>query len=133
MAVILVNWGGAGGSGDGHTHSNLSLLNSLKTDGKGNLLLNDVPAGEKAVETLYEVTLTEQHISDKFLELPEDCDTDRVLTLILESLPQRMGDDWEVVEKTSPEKDRISWASLGMEKIAQAGDRVSVTYYRKTV
>ena len=134
MAVIFVNWGGtADGGGSGHTHSNLGLLNSLRTDSDGKLLVNGSPVGERAIETSCEITLTSQHIADKFLEFPEDCDTERTVTLILENLPQRMGDDWEVIERTSPEKDLVSWAGLGMERIAQAGDRVSLTFSRKNI
>ena len=65
------------------------------------------------------------------VELPEDCDVSRALTLVLESLPQRVGDDWQVIEKTAPEKDRIAWAGLGMERIVKVGDKVSINYYKK--
>ena len=135
MAVILVSQysssGGSSQSGDGHNHANLSLLNSLRMDSRGNLLFNGVIVGERAVEVAYERTLTQGDIENKYLELPEDCDTDRALTLILENLPQRRGDDWEVVERDSPEKDRVTWAGRGMERIAQARDKVSINYYRK--
>ncbi len=132
MAVILVSqYSDNSGSGDGHNHANLSLLNSLRTDSRGNLLLNGVIVGEQAVEIAYERTLTQEDINNKYLELPEDCDTDRALNLILENLPQMRGNDWTVVERDSPEKDRITWADLGMERIVQAGDKVSINYYRK--
>jgi hypothetical protein len=135
MAVILVSQysdsGGSGGGGDGHNHANLSLLNSLRTDSSGNLLFNGVIVGEQAVEVAYERTLTQEDINNKYLELPEDCDTDRAITLILENLPQKRGEDWVFNERESPEKDRIAWAGRGMERIAQAGDKVSINYYRK--
>lgn len=134
MGVIIVNPGGGGGSGpgsDGHTHPNLPSLNKLAVTGPGKLLAEGVSVGEAAIEVRYEVVLTPQHIADKGLELPEDCDVSRALTLVLESLPQRVGDDWQVVEKTAPEKDRIVWAGLGMERLVKAGDKVSITYYKK--
>lgn len=134
MGVIIVNPGGGGGSGpgsDGHTHPNLPSLNKLAVTGPGKLLVDGAAVGEAAIEVGYEVVLTSQHIADKGLALPEDCDVSRALTLVLESLPQRMGDDWEVVEKTAPEKDRITWAGLGMERTARAGDKVSINYYKK--
>lgn len=133
MGVILVSPGG-GGSGpgtDGHTHPNLPSLNKLTVTGPGKLLAEGVSVGEAAIEVRYEVVLTPQHIADKGLELPEDCDVSRALTLVLESLPQRVGDDWQVVEKTAPEKDRIVWAGLGMERIVKVGDKVSINYYKK--
>lgn len=133
MGVIIVNPGGGGGGpgADGHTHPNLPSLNKLKVTGPGELLVDGVAVGEKAVEVGYEVVLAPRHIADKALELPEDCDVSRALTLVLESLPQRMGDDWQVVEKTAPEKDRIVWDGLGMERMARAGDKVSINYYKK--
>lgn len=133
MGVIIVAPGG-GGSGpgsDGHTHPNLPSLNKLAVPGPGKLLVDGVLVGEAAIEVGYKVVLTPQHIADKGLELPEDCDVSRALTLVLESLPQRVDDDWEIVEKTAPEKDRIVWAGLGMERIVKAGDKVSITYYKK--
>lgn len=134
MGVIIVNPGGGGGSGpgsDGHTHPNLPSLNKLAVTGPGKLLVDGAAVGEAAIEVGYEVVLTSQHIADKGLALPEDCDVSRALTLVLESLPQRMGDDWQVVEKTAPEKDRIVWEGLGMERTARAGDKVSINYYKK--
>ena len=134
MGVILVapGWGG-GGSGGGssdHSHGNLASLNALRVNGE-ELLVNGAPVGEKAVEVAFEAVLTAANITNKYLELPEDCDVSRALTMVLESLPQRMGEDWTVVEYVDPVKDRISWAGLGMERVVQAGDKVSVNYYRK--
>lgn len=133
MAVIILNpSGGGGGAGsDGHTHPNLPSLNKLTVTGPGKLLADGVLVGEAAVEVGYEVVLTSQHITAKGLELPEDCDVSRALTLVLESLPQRVGDDWQVIEKTAPEKDRIVWAGLGMERLVKVGDKVSINYYKK--
>ena len=132
MGVILVSPGSGGGNGGtGHSHDNMAVLNSLTLDGNNHLRLNGHLVGEEAVEVTLNTTLTAQDIAARYFELPDDCDTDRALNLILESLPQRMGDDWEVVEKTSPEKDRVVWAGLGMERIAQAGDRLSINYYVK--
>ena len=134
MGVILVapGWGG-GGSGGGsadHSHNNLASLNALRVNGE-DLLVNGSPVGEKAVEVALEVVLSAADIANKYLELPEDCDASRALTVVLESLPQRAGEDWTVVENASPVKDRISWAGLGMERLAQVGDKVSVNYYKK--
>ena len=134
MGVILVapGWGGGGsGGGADHTHGNLASLNALRVDGGGELLVNGAPVGERAVEVAFEAVLSAADVANKYLELPEDCDASRALTVVLESLPQRMGEDWQVIENVDPVKDRISWAGLGMERLAQAGDRVSVNYYKK--
>ena len=48
--------------------------------------------------------------------------------------PARIGGDAEgaePIEKTAPEKDRIVWAGLGMERIVKVGDKVSINYYKK--
>lgn len=131
MGVIIVSQGGGGGGGADHTHNNLATLNTLMASGPGELSVSGVKVGEKAIEISYEVVLTETHVVHKSIELPEDCDTSRALTLILESLPMRKGDDWEVVTKDAPVKDFITWAGLGMEKTVKPGDKVSITYYKK--
>lgn len=144
MAVIYVPFpitentgssGGGSGSGEsGHSHENLNLLNSLKVDSSGRLTFNGVVIGEKAIEKSYLVTLTTQHIADKFIELPEDCDTSRAITMSLEGVNQVAGDDWEIVERAWPEKDLLSWSGLSLDRdrLARAGDRVSITYYARS-
>ncbi len=133
MSLIIVSQSSSSGSSssDGHNHTNLALLNRFTIDSNGNLLFNGAIVGEKAIEVIYEKTLTAQDILNKYLELPEDCDADRAITLILESIPQRINEDWRVIIKEQPDKDSISWSGLAMEDIVQAGDKVSITYYKK--
>ena len=131
MGVILVSPGNAGSGGDGHRHSNMEVLNSLSSDSNNHLRLNGHLVGEEAVEVTLNTTLTAQNIAARYLELPSDCDTGRAIGLILENLPLNMDTDWAIVSKDWPEKDRIAWAGLGMERLAQAGDRVSINYYVK--
>ena len=133
MGVILVSSGSSGGeSGEnGHSHDNMAVLNALSMDSNNNLRLNGILVGEEAVEVTLNITLTERDIAAKYLELPSDCDTSRALTLVLENLPLNRDTDWEAVTKDWPEKDRIVWANLGMERLAQAGDKVSINYYVK--
>ena len=133
MGVILVPPGSSGnsGSGNSHTHDNMAVLNALAMDSNNRLRLNGNLVGEEAVEVAFNTTLTAQNIAAKYLELPSDCDSSRALSLILENLPLTMGSDWNIVTKDWPEKDRITWAGLGMERLAQFGDNVSINYYVK--
>lgn len=137
MAIILVTHqemsGGGGGAGDGHSHSNLAVLNKLSTDNNGALLFNGSKVGEKALEVAYNLVLTEQQVRQKFIELPYDCDTSRIITLAFQGVSMQQGTFWEVIEKDSPEKDLIAWNGLELETIAQAGDSISISYYRKVI
>ena len=135
MGVILVSPGGSGESssnGEGsHSHDNMAVLNALSVDDNSHLRFNGNLVGEDAIEVTLSTTLTAQDIAAKYLELPSDCDTGRALTLFLENVAMSMDVDWEVVTKDWPEKDRIAWTGLGMESLAQAGDKVSINYYIK--
>ena len=131
MGVILVSTGSGSGGGGSHSHDNMAILNALSVDGNNHLRLNGNLVGEEAIEVTLNMTLTGRDIAAKYLELPSDCDTSRALTLILENLPVNRDTDWEVVTKDWPEKDRIAWAGLGMERLAQVGDNVSINYYVK--
>lgn len=133
MAIIIVSQGsiGGGGAGNGHNHDNLALLNMLKIDDNGNLTLNGVPVGEKATETTLQKILTQKDITNGYFDLPANCDTDRAITLILCGMPQIINDDWKAVVKDNSENSQVAWKGLNMEQLVQAGDKVSMTYYRK--
>ena len=131
MGVILVSPGSGSGGGGSHSHDNMAILNALSVDGNNHLRLNGNLVGEEAIEVTLNMTLTESDIAARYIELPSDCDTSRALTLVLENLPLNRDTDWEAVTKDWPEKDRIAWAGLGMERLAQVGDNVSINYYVK--
>lgn len=136
MPVIIVPattfYGSGGASVDGHSHSNLATLSRLSTDTNGNLCFNGKIVGEKAVETAYNITLTENQARQKFITLPDDCDSSRAITLSLNGVSFAQGDFWEVRENVnSTDTDLVAWESLGLELIAQAGDKICITYYKK--
>lgn len=100
--------------------------------GNGTSHWNDLAYyGQQSTETIYKVILTAEHISQKYIELPEDCDTSKFTGLYIQGLITEPGVDWELVEKTDPEKDRIAWNGLELETTAQVGDKVLVSYYKK--
>ena len=123
--------GSSSGSGD-HTHSNATTLNKLSSDAKGNLLFNGKIVGEKSIETAYSLTLTAVQIAQKNIELPDDCDTSKAITLSLNGLEFSRGDFWEVIENVdATTTDIITWDGLSLENIARTGDKVLITYYKK--
>ena len=123
---------GGGSSSDGHSHSNITTLNKLYTDNNGNLCFNGKIVGENAIETACNFTLTEAQVSQKFIALPHDCDTSRVITLSLNGVAFARGDCWEVDENVNyTNNDFIAWNGLGLEHFAQVGDLVLITYYKK--
>lgn len=136
MPVIIIpaaNFSGGGShSSGGHSHTNSATLNRLSTDSNGNLCFNGKIVGEKSIETAYNVTLNAQDISSKSIALPHDCDTSRIITLSLNGVAFANGDFWEVKENVnSSTADLIAWEGLGLNGLAQAGDNVLISYYKK--
>ena len=80
------------------------------------------------VETSYSATLTAQNISQKYIQLPNRCDTSRVINVFIQGILAERGVDWELSSGAS--KDLITWTGLGLANIAQAGDKIFVTYYK---
>ena len=87
--------------------------------------------GAQPTETIYKVILTPEHISQKYIELPEDCDTVKFTGVYIQGLITEPDVDWVLIEKTDPDKDRIAWNGLELENTAQAGDKILVSYYKK--
>ena len=122
----------SGSSGEGHTHSNSATLNKLSTDANGNLCFNGKAVGEKAIETALNITLTASQIAQKAVELPDDCDTSRIVTLSLNGVSIPQEDFWEVKENVnSTNNDLIAWNALGLDGFVQVGDTVLISYYKK--
>jgi hypothetical protein len=121
-----------GGSGTDHSHSNMADLNKITVPGAGRIATSGVEIhGVEATEETYSVTLTATHVTQKYVELPEDYATGYPVVVVYEYLPQQAGIDYALAENTAPTKDRISWAGLAMEATVKAGDHLSITYYKK--
>ena len=129
MPLIIVprREGGSGGSETSEL-TNLSTLSKLSTSSDGKLLFNGKVVSEKSIEVAYNVELSKNQSS---IELPNDCDTSRVITLSINGISLERGTFWEVIEKEWPEKDLIAWSGLELENLAQAGDKILITYYKK--
>ena len=115
-----------------HSHSNINALNKLSIDTNGNLCFDGQYIAANSVETSYSLILSEQNITHCSLELPLDCDTSKAITFSLQGLSFTQGKDWKLIEHTAPVLDVISWENLALQSIAQQGDLVSITYYKKS-
>lgn len=138
MPVIIIPaarfFGTSAGSAstEGHSHTNINTLNKLSTDIDGNLCFNGKIVGEKAVETACNITLTDAQVTQKFIALPDDCDTSRVITLSINGVAMPQGDFWEVRENVnSSTSDLIVWNGLALDNVVRAGDRLFISYYKK--
>ena len=120
------------GSSDTSGLTNLSTLQKLSTDNSGNLCFDGHIISNSSVEVPYNITLTQAIIGQEFIELPYDCDTSRIITLSIQGIQLQQGTYWEVIEKTYPQKDLISWEGLELENLAQVGDKISISYYRRS-
>lgn len=124
--------GGSGTSADGHSHLNSATLNKLSTDANGNLCFNGKIVGEKAIETALNITLTDTQVQQKFIALPDDCDTSRIITFALNGVSFPKNNFWEVRENVnSSTNDLIAWGGLGLDGLVQIGDNVLISYYKK--
>lgn len=119
---------GGGGSSD---LPNAKTLAKFSVDNDGNLLFDGKIISTGSVEVPFNVTLSKQLISQKFIELPNDCDTSQIITLSIQGIQMQQGADWEVINQTWPNKDKIAWEGLGLETLAQVGDKIQISYYRK--
>jgi len=127
-----VGGGSSGGSGSDHTHSNLTALNKIAVPGAGRIMTDGVEIiGVKGLEMTVDIVLDAGQIAVKYVELPDDYATGYPVVVVLESLTQTAGVDYALVENTWPTKDRISWAGKSLDGLIKAGDRLSVTYYKK--
>lgn len=86
---------------------------------------------DKSTETSLTLALTEQHIAQKGVKLPDDCDASKAIIFTLQGMVMQRGTAWVVIENEYPELDLISWAGLELDGFAQAGDKILITYYRK--
>ena len=75
------------------------------------------------IEARYDVTLTAQHVSQKYITLPNDCDTTKLIKVYIQGLLTEQDTDWEL------NGNKIAWNGLELESIAQVGDRIFITYY----
>lgn len=134
MPVIIIPRaqvsGGSAGEG-GQSFSNSGTLSLLSSDAQGNLLFGGKTVGEKALEVAYNLILSEQNIAACSIMLPDDCDSSRSITLALQGMATLQGIDWIIEEHDSPTLDAIVWNGLGLQEVAQLGDSVLITYYKK--
>ena len=115
---------------DTHSHPNYEVLSKLQLH-NNKLYIDGYPVGEKAIEVSYNFTVTNNEISGYGFDLPNDCDVDRPITLVIENVTMINGDDYIITENEMPISDRISWYHKNMEYRVEVGDKISVTYYKK--
>ena len=85
-----------------------------------------------ATEIPYILTLNEQHIEQKSIPLPYDCNTNLIITLSLNGIALPQGEFWVIVEQHAPVQDFISWQGLKLQEFARVGDSVIISYYKKS-
>ena len=130
---LILTWNNSGGGGNGGNVdtselTNVNTLKKLSTDSDGKLLFNGKPVSGQEQELTHYETLEK---NQKFIELPNDCDTKQAITLSLNGVLLQQGIFWEVREKDNPEKDLIAWDGLELDDLAQEGDKIMITYYRR--
>ena len=114
-----------------HIHNNMDVLWKLQLY-NNKLYVNGYPVGEQVVEVMMNVKLTEDMLNNCRIHLPNDCDPDRPITFVINSIPQLHDNDWILVENDYPVLDEISWKNKQLQNILQLNDIATITYYKKT-
>ena len=114
-----------------HIHNNWDVLWKLQLY-NDKLYVNGYPVGDKVVEVMINISLTQDMINNCKVQLPNDCDVKRPITVVINSIPQLHDNDWIVIEKEYPELDEISWKNKSLQNILEVDDRMTITYYKKT-
>ena len=81
-------------------------------------------------EVVMSTRLTSKQIQQKYLVIPEACDTDRVIRLYLCGLITEKGIDWDVSVDDLGDSV-ISWDGRGLEALVREGDKVLLNYWER--
>ena len=131
MAIIIVPPRSFIPNGDAASFPNSDTLSKIGSDNYGNLTFNGKAVSDFSREVAFSTTLTQQNILEASLPLPDDCDTSRSITLAIQGIATQKGIDWDILDHSFPELDAIVWDGFGLQFIAQEGDAVIITYYKK--
>ena len=99
---------------------------------EGRLYCNGYPVGERVVESFVDIVLTQDMINNCGFTLPQDCDSNRPITLTINSVPALHDNDWYLIEHEYPTLDEISWKNKLPQQLLEAGDIATITYYKKS-
>lgn len=113
-----------------HIHNNMDVLWKLQLY-NNKLYVNGYPVGEQVIEVMMNVKLTEDMLNNCRIHLPNDCDPDRPITFVINSIPQLHDNDWILIENDYPVLDEISWKNKQLQNILQLNDIATITYYKK--
>ena len=110
--------------------------------GNGIDLWRDLPSGIKLLnkrlfdaETTHEVVmsviLTEEQVQQKYIEMPEACDTNRIIRVYLHGIPLKQGIDWEVSVRNDVNKILIAWDGYTLEDLLHEADKLLISYFER--
>ena len=112
-----------------HLHSNLDVLAKLQMY-KGKLYCDGYPVGERATEAQMDIVVTDRILEDGGFVIPNDCDSDRPITLVLNSISILHDNEWQLIENDYPDLDFISWRGKPLEEDIELDDVITITYYK---
>ena len=73
------------------------------------------------------IILHSQHILQKCIELPENCDS--VISVAIQGILTERDVDWELTQEN--ETYFVSWNRLELENIVRVNDKILINYYRR--
>ena len=118
-------------SGYSHYHDNMRILEALSVNELNELCLNGVPVYEQqSIETNYQHIITNTDLTNKYIELPNDCDINKAIVVTINSVTLNNNIDYRILAFTYPELDRIDWKELRLESLISLDDVINVTYYK---
>ena len=85
----------------------------------------------QTVEAVLNVTLNQLILEQCSIPLPYPCDLSQAVTLSLNGIALPRGSFWEVIHDDSLNSDAIAWTGLELQQLAQFGDSIIISYYRR--
>ena len=90
---------------------------------------NDLPysggTATQATLTGVSIELTSEHIAQKYVSLPVNCDTAGLIKVYIQGLLTEQDIDWEL------DTGKVSWEGLNLEGILRVKDKLFIEYFRR--
>ena len=83
------------------------------------------------VEAVLNLTVNQLILEQCSIQLPYPCDLSQAVTLSLNGIALPRGSFWEVIHDDSLNSDAIAWTGLELQQLAQFGDSIIISYYRR--
>ena len=85
----------------------------------------------QTAEAVLNVSVNSQILDQCCVPLPYPCDSSQAVTFSLNGIALPRGSFWEVIHDDTLNSDSITWVGLELQLLAQFGDSIIISYYRR--